>query len=134
MLEDLNEYLGKEKAKFKVLKKDHISLQNNFDMLKEEHESLLLKEFTSSKVDIGIMCDLLDDMPYVVANLCISSKISISTSYDDLLDMPCSSSENVSTSSMLVETNLVEENKELKDQVTKLKNDLERSYKGKRHS
>jgi hypothetical protein len=39
------------------------------------------------KVNVGITCDLLDDMP----NIDKVSKSSISTSCDDLLDMPCSS-------------------------------------------
>jgi hypothetical protein len=39
------------------------------------------------KVNIGITCDLLDDMP----SIDIVSKSSISTSCDELLAMPCSS-------------------------------------------
>lgn len=88
MLEKLNEYLGKEMSKFKVLKKEYVSLQNNYDVLKDEYETLLLNELNKSKVDIGITCDLLDDMPCVVANPCISSKVRISTSCDDSLDIP----------------------------------------------
>ena len=42
MLEDLNEYLGMEKSKFKFLKKEFVSLQNNYDVLKDEHEKILL--------------------------------------------------------------------------------------------
>nr|ADB85410.1 putative retrotransposon protein [Phyllostachys edulis] len=131
MLEELNDYLGKEKSKFKVLKNEYVSLQNDYNVLKDEHEILLLNELKKPKVDIGITCDLLDDMPCVIANSCISSKINISTSCDDLIDMPCCSKLDDSISSMLVETNLVEENNELKAQVKKLTIDLERSYKGK---
>ena len=103
----LNGYLGKEKSKFKVLKKEYVSLQNNYDVLKDEHETLLLNKLNKSKVDIGVTCDLLDDMPCVVANPCITSKVSISTSCDDLIDMPCSSKVDASIPSMLVDTNMV---------------------------
>ena len=82
-------------------------------------------------MDIGITCNLLDDLPCLDSISCNSSKVSISTSCEDLLDMPCCSSENIATSSMLVETNLLEENKRLKAQVSNLKNDLDRSHKGK---
>ena len=74
---------------------------------------------------------MLDDLPCVISNSCNSSKISISTSCEDLLDMPCCSKIDAHISSMLVETNLVEENNELKAQVSNLKNDLDRSHKGK---
>lgn len=131
MLEELNEHLGKEKSKFKVLKKEYNLLQNNYDVLKNEHEILLLNELNKPKVDIGIAYNLLDDMPCVVTNSCISSKISVSTSCDDLIDMPCCSKLDASISAMSCDTNLVEENNKLKAQVTKLKIDLERSFKGK---
>lgn len=41
MLEELNEYLGKEKSRFKVLKKEYISLKDSYEELKEAHDSLL---------------------------------------------------------------------------------------------
>ena len=114
MLEELNEYIGEEKSRFKVLKKEFVLLQDNYDVLKDEHEKLLLNEYASSKVDIGITCNLLDDLPCIAPISCNSSKVSISTSCDDLINLPCSSSENIAISSMFVETNLVEENKKLK--------------------
>ena len=131
MLEEQNVFMGKGVSKFKVLKKEFNLLQNNYDVLKNEHETLLLKNYTSSKVDIGITCDLLDDLPCIAPTPCNSSKINVSTSCDDLIDMPCCSKLDVPISSILVETNLVEENKKLKAQVSSLKNDLDRSYKGK---
>lgn len=131
MLEEQNVFMGKEVSKFKALKKEFNLLQENYDVLKNEHETLLLKSYTSSKVDIGITCDLLDDLPCIAPISSNSSKVNISTSCDDLIDIPCCSNIDASITSMSCDTNLVEENNELKAQVKKLTIDLERSYKGK---
>jgi hypothetical protein len=51
----------------------------------------------------------------------------MTTSYDELLTMPCCSNNDAPTSSSsFVDTNVVEENEELKAQVTSLKKDLEK--------
>ena len=52
--------------------------------------------------------------------------VSTSTSCDDSLSMPYSSNIDVFSSTMRYETNLVEENKELKNQVKYLSNKIER--------
>lgn len=101
MFEELNEYLGKEVSKFKVLKKEYNLLQNNYDVLKNEHETFLLNELNKPKVDIGITCNLLDDMPCITTSSCISSDVSISTSCDDFLDTPCCSKLDASIPSVL---------------------------------
>jgi hypothetical protein len=56
------------------------------EKLKEAHNSHISQEANKVKVDIGITCDLIDDMPKVDR----VSQYSISTSCDDLLAMPCS--------------------------------------------
>jgi carboxypeptidase C (cathepsin A) len=101
MVSNLDGLLGNMKGRYKNLKKKHISLQESYEELKTSHENLLdthrkLKEAHNShiyqeankvKVDVGITCDMLYDMP----NVDKVSKSSISTSCDDLLAMSCSS-------------------------------------------
>jgi hypothetical protein len=101
MVSNLDDLLGDMKEKYKNLRKKHVSLQEFYEELKSSHENLLdthekLKEAHNShisqeankvKVDIGITCDLLDDMTKIDEVL----KSSISTSFDDLLAMSCSS-------------------------------------------
>jgi len=61
-----------------------------------------------------------------------SSTHNVATSCDELLSLPCCSNDEAYTSSSTcVETNHVEEIKELKAQVTSLKKDLENSHEGK---
>ena len=61
-----------------------------------------------------------------------SSMHNIGTSCDELLSLPCCSNDEAYTSSSTcVETNHVEEIKELKAQVTSLKKDLEKCHEGK---
>src|SRR5215216_2871702 len=61
-----------------------------------------------------------------------SSMHNIGTSCDELISLPCCSNDEAYTSSSTcVETNPVEEIKELKAQVTSLKKDLEKSHEGK---
>jgi hypothetical protein len=60
------------------------------------------------------------------------SRYNIATSCDELLVMPCCSNNEASTSSSTcITTNLAEEIKELKAQVTSLEKDLEKHHKGK---
>ena len=59
--------------------------------------------------------------------LAIPLYIILATSCEELLAMPCcSNNETPTTSCSFVDTNLVEENEELKAQVTSLKKDLEK--------
>src|SRR3989337_4334446 len=61
-----------------------------------------------------------------------SSMHNIGTSCDELLYLPCCpNNEAYTSSSACVETNHVEEIKELKAQVTSLKKDLEKCHEGK---
>ena len=60
-----------------------------------------------------------------------SSRHIIANSRDELLSLHCfSNNEAYISSSTFVDTNLVEENKELKGQVTMLKKDLEKCHEG----
>jgi archaellum component FlaC len=99
MVSNLDDLLGNMKGRYKNLKKKHVSLQESYEELKTSHENLFdaherLKEAHNShisqeankvKVDVGITCDLLDNMPKIDKVL----KSNISTSCDDLLAMPC---------------------------------------------
>jgi hypothetical protein len=76
MVSNLDDLLGDMKGKYKSLRKKHVSLQESNEELKTTHENLLdthekLKEAHNShisqeankvKVDVGITCDLLDDI------------------------------------------------------------------------
>ena len=66
-----------------------------------------------------------------VANPCDVEKKHVSTSCDHLLDMPCSSQIDACSTSMSCKTNLLKENNELKNEVKKLSNKLERCYNSK---
>jgi hypothetical protein len=101
MVSNLNDLLGDMKGKYKNLRKKHVSLQESYEELKTSHENLLdtheklkeahnfhiSQEANKVKVDIGITCDLVDDMPKIDKVF----KSSISASCDDLLAMPRSS-------------------------------------------
>jgi hypothetical protein len=65
-----------------------------------------------------------------VTNSCDVGKKHVSTSCDNLLDMPCSS-HNACSIFVSCETNLLKENNELKREVKKLSNKLERCYNSK---
>ena len=62
------------------------------------------------------------DQSHIVANSCDEGKKHVSISYDDLLDMPCSSHIIACSTSMSCETNLLKENNELKNEVNNLSN------------
>jgi hypothetical protein len=70
----------------------------------------------------------LDDQLHIVVNPCDVGKKHICTSCDDLLAMPCSSHIDACSTSMSCETNILKENIELKSEVKKLSNKLERCY------
>jgi hypothetical protein len=95
MVSNFDDLLGDMIGKYKSLRKKHVSLQESYEELKTSHKNLLdthekLKEAHNShisqeankvKVDVGISCDLLDDMPKIDE----VSRSSVSTSFDDLL-------------------------------------------------
>ena len=66
-----------------------------------------------------------------MTNSCDVGNKHVSTSCDDLLEMPCSSHIDACSSSISCETNLLKENNELKNEVKKLSNKLERCYNSK---
>ena len=66
-----------------------------------------------------------------MTNSCDVGKKHVFTSCDDLLDMPRSSHLDAYSTSMLCATNLLKENNELKGEVKKLSNKLERCYNSK---
>jgi hypothetical protein len=68
------------------------------------------------KVDVGITCDLIDDMPRIDK----VSKSSISTSCDDLLTMPCSSNVDSCMNDSPCDPLLIVENHELRNTVDSL--------------
>nr|CAD39343.2 OSJNBa0094O15.12 [Oryza sativa Japonica Group] len=140
MFKELYAYSEKEIVKFKARKKDHASLEVLYEELKTSHERLTishekLKEAHDNLlsttqhgvlIDVGISCDLLDDSAICHIAHVVSS--SISTSCDDLVDMPSSSS---STCVSICDASLVVENNELKEQVVKLNKSLEMCFKGR---
>lgn len=73
----------------------------------------------------------LDDQLQYVTNPRDLGKKSISTSYDDLLNMSCCWKIYACSSSMFVDTNLIEESKELKDQAKNFNDNLEMCYSSK---
>jgi hypothetical protein len=98
IVSNLDDLLGDIKGKYKNLKKKHVSLQESYEELKtsdenlldtheklnEAHNSHISQQTNKVKVNVGITCDLLDDMSKIDKVL----KSSISTSCDDLLVMP----------------------------------------------
>jgi hypothetical protein len=63
------------------------NLLDTHEKLKEAHNSHISQEANKVKVNVVITCDFLDNM----SSINKVSKSSISTSCDDLLDIPCSS-------------------------------------------
>ena len=68
-----------------------------------------------------------NDKSQIVANPYDVGKKHVSTSYDDLLDMPYSSHIDACSSTISCETNILKENNKLKREVKKLSNKLERA-------
>ena len=66
-----------------------------------------------------------------MTNSCVVGKKHVSTSCDDLFDMPCSSHIDACSTSMSCETNFLKENNELKNKVKNLSNKVERCYNTK---
>nr|CCI55295.1 PH01B001G05.18 [Phyllostachys edulis] len=126
MLGDLNEYLGKEKSKYKVLNREHISLKDSYEELKEARNLLIQENSGKSCSSIGITCDIIDDMPSIEI-----AKISASISCNNPIALPCCSSINVNHDNVEHNNAKLVENNELKEQVTKLSKSLKRCFKGK---
>ena len=109
----------------------HEELSVAHDNLVQDHAFLTMeisngKTKTSESSSHGSI-----DQSYIVANPCDVGKKHVSTSSDDLLEMPYSSQIDACPTSMSYETNLLKENNELKNEVKNLSNKLERCYNSK---
>ncbi|KAE8810728.1 hypothetical protein D1007_12530 [Hordeum vulgare] len=116
------------------------SLEDTFALqlsrLKESHDRALevANDFRTKNYKLQVaQPKLLED--YENLDNCSSPRNSsthnVATSYDELLYLPCFSNNDTYTSSCTcVDTNHVEEIKELKSHVTSLKKDLEKSHEG----
>jgi archaellum component FlaC len=127
MVSNIDDLLGDMKGRYKNLKKKFVSLQESYEELNTSHENLLdtnekLKKAHNShisqeankvKVNVGIICDLLEDIP----NIDKVSKSSISISCDDLLAMPCSSNFDSYMNDSSCDPLLIVENHELRNTV-----------------
>ena len=93
---------------------------------------LLCTKVTSCEPHVDISTTSTQNAILPCASPSNSSTQYIATSCDELLSLPCCSNNEASTSSSTcVDTNHVEEIKELKAQVTSLKKDLEKRHDGK---
>src|SRR3954470_15620441 len=91
-----------------------------------------MSKVTSSGPHVDISTISTPNVILPCASPCSSSSHNHDISRDELHSVPCCSNNVASTSSStFVETNLVEEIKELKAQVTSLKNDLKKGHQGK---
>jgi hypothetical protein len=129
LINGFDDFMSKERAKFKELKKRHTSLQDSYEelktaheglketheMLKEAHDSLIAHETNKTKVDMSISCNILDDASTL-------PHLSSSTMNDDLLTLP----KIISCNDVFI----IDENIMLKEKVEKLTNDLARCYVG----
>jgi hypothetical protein len=140
MASNIDDLLGDMKGRYKSLNKKHVSLQESYEELKTSHENLLnthekLKESHDShifqeankvKVDVGITCDLIDDMPKVDR----VSKSSISTSCDNFLAMLCSSNVDSCMNDSPCDPLLIVKNHELRNTVDCLTKALANCHRG----
>ena len=125
--EEHKKLLDAYKSSLDELKLNHETLLASHDELLEQHASLI-KVFTKKLKNNESSSHGSNDKLQNVANPCDVGKKHVSTSCDDLLDMPCSSQLDACSTSMSCETNLLKENNELNEQVKKLSNKLERCY------
>ena len=113
------------------LKLAHEELSVAHDNLVQDH-AFLTKELSNGKTKTSLSSSHVSiDQSHIVANPCDVGKKHVSTSCDDLLEMPCSSHIDACSTSISCETNLLKENNELKNEVKKLSNKLERCYNSK---
>ena len=125
-------------SKYGKLEESHEKLSSSNEDLLASHAKLkLAHEAITTKVtscephvEIGTTSSRNALLP--CASPSDSSNHTIAKSYDELLSLPCCSNNEASTSSnVFVDTNHVEELKELKAQVASLKKDLEKRHVGK---
>src|SRR5438105_6652701 len=164
-IRSLDIMLDKDSDKIKDLSKTNISLTTKLDKLNESHEELVKKyalliesnnellarhnkliieyeELTSSYKELkeSKFDHLPSNTPSSNDEKLSVSKVDASTSCNDLLDMPCSSScidvvvtpySPLCNELSIIKTNLARENNELKQEVEKLKEDLVEVKKSK---
>jgi hypothetical protein len=133
------------KAQLELLTSNYRKLEENHEKLLGSHGDILVPYNGLQLAHEAIITMVTSCEPHLdnsttstqndilpCANPCISSTHNIATSCDELLALPCCSNNEVYTSSSTcVDTNHVEEIKELKAQVTSLEKDLEKCHKGK---
>src|SRR4051812_26626105 len=133
------------KAQLALLTSNYGKLEESHDKLSSSHEDLLVShgrlklahevivsKVTSSGPHVDISTISTSNLILPCASPCSSSSHNHDISRDELHSVPCCSNNVASTSSStFVETNHVEEIKELKAQVTSLKNDLKKGHQGK---
>ena len=125
--EEHKKLLDAFKSSYDELKLNHETLLASHEELIEQHTSLVkvfIKKLKNNESSLHGSNDKLQN----VANPCDVGKKHVSTSCDDLLEMPCSSHIDACSTSMSCETNLLKENNELKNEVKNLSNKLERCY------
>src|SRR4051812_33327728 len=133
------------KAQLALLTSNYEKLEESHVKLSSSHEDLLVSPGRLKLADEAIMSKVTSSGPHVdirttstpnvilpCASPCNSSSHNHAISRDELHSMPCCSNNVASTSSStFVEPNHVDEIKELKAQVTSLKNDLKKGQQGK---
>jgi chromosome segregation ATPase len=133
------------RAQLELLSSKYGKLEGNHEKLSSSNDDLLASHARLEVALEAISTKVKSCEPLVITSTisskntllpCASSSNSsthnIVTSCDELLSMPCCSNNVASTSSSIcVDTNHVEEIKELKAQVYSLKNDLVKSHEGK---
>ncbi|KAK1618006.1 hypothetical protein QYE76_023523 [Lolium multiflorum] len=129
-LELLTSNYGKLEENHGKLSSSHEDLLASHDRLKLTHEAIISKA-TPCEPHVGTSTSTQNAI-LSCASPSNSSTHNIAKSCDELSSLPCCSNHEDSTSSSTcVVTNHVEEIKELKAQVTSLKNDLVKSHEGK---
>jgi hypothetical protein len=123
-------YMKLEESHEKLLG-SHGDLPISYNVLKLAHEVSITKE-TSCEPHLDISTTLNQNAILPCASPTNLSRHNISTSCDELLALPwCSNNEASTSSSTCITTNLLEEIKELKAQVTSLEKDLDKRHEGK---
>ncbi|KAG0517568.1 hypothetical protein BDA96_09G100500 [Sorghum bicolor] len=113
------------------LKLVHEELCVTHDNLVKDH-AFLTKKISNEEIKTSESSSLgSNDQSHIITNPCDVGKKHVSTSYHDLLSMPCSSDIDACSTSMSCETNLLKENNKLNEQVKNLSNKLERCYNSK---
>jgi hypothetical protein len=130
-LELLTSNYKKLKESHEKLLSSHGDLLISYNGLKLAHEASITKK-TSCEPHLDISTTLNQNAILPYASPSNLSRHNISTSCDKLLAMSCCSNNEASTSSSTcITSNLVEEIKELKAQVTSLEKDLDNRHEGK---